>query len=86
MKNRIFLGGTCADTTWRETLLNLVQVDMFNPVVKDWTPDCQATENAEKERLCNIHFYLISKKRVIKIKSLLVKQRRDFAIYIIFFR
>lgn len=61
MTNKIFLGGTCADTTWRDELIALIQVPYFNPVVKDWTPQCQATEMAEKEFTCNIHFYLISK-------------------------
>ena len=39
----------------------IVQVDMFNPVVTDWTPECQANEMTEKEHLCNIHFYCITK-------------------------
>jgi len=39
----------------------LVQVDMFNPVAVDWTPECQANEMDEKENKCNIHFYCITK-------------------------
>lgn len=61
MKNRIFLGGTCAETIWREELINLIQVDWFNPVVKDWNEECQQIEEDEKENRCDIHFYLISK-------------------------
>lgn len=61
MKNRIFLGGTCAETTWRDELIGVLQVDYFNPVVKDWTPDCQAIEMSEKTVTCNIHFYCITK-------------------------
>jgi hypothetical protein len=61
MKNRIFLGGTCNNSTWRDELMPLVQVDMFNPVVADWTPECQANEMDEKENKCNIHFYCITK-------------------------
>lgn len=61
MKNRIFLGGTCAETTWRDELIKNLNVDYFNPVVKDWTAECQAIEMDEKENKCNIHFYYITK-------------------------
>ena len=61
-KNKIFLGGTCAETTWREELISkLNSIPYFNPVVEDWTPDCQAVEIQEKEFECNIHFYCITK-------------------------
>lgn len=61
MKNKIFLGGTCAQTTWREDLISSLQVDHFNPVVEDWTPECQAIEMTQKEFNCNIHLYVITK-------------------------
>ena len=59
-QNRIFLGGTCNNSTWRDKLMRLVQVDMFNPVVEDWTPECQENEMDEKDNKCNIHFYCIT--------------------------
>ena len=60
--NKIFLGGTCADTTWRNELINkLNNIPFFNPVVEEWTPECQAMEKQEKEFECNIHFYCITK-------------------------
>lgn len=58
--NRIFLGGTCNNTTWRKEIEDLVDVDMFNPVVEDWTADCQAIEMDEKSNKCNIHLYVIT--------------------------
>ncbi|WP_298065101.1 MULTISPECIES: nucleoside 2-deoxyribosyltransferase domain-containing protein [Bacteria] len=62
MKNKIFLGGTCAETTWRDELISkLNNLDYFNPVVDDWTPECQVIERREKENDCNIHFYCITK-------------------------
>ncbi len=64
MKNKIFLGGTCAETTWREELIGVLQVPYFNPVVEDWTEECQETERREKAFECNIHFYLISKEMI----------------------
>lgn len=60
--NRIFLGGTCAETTWRNELISVLnQISYFNPVVEDWTPECQQNEIDEKENKCNIHFYCITK-------------------------
>jgi len=59
--NRIFLGGTCAETTWREQLIDMIKVSYFNPVVKDWTPECQEIEEIQKNRHCNIHLYVITK-------------------------
>jgi len=61
--NKIFLGGTCNESTWRNDLIPLlVEVDIsyFNPVVDDWTPECQEEERKQKQ-LCNIHLYVITK-------------------------
>jgi len=62
--NRIFLGGTCADTTWRNELMPLLiakGIEFFNPVVEDWTPECQQIEEDEKNRKCDVHLYVITK-------------------------
>lgn len=61
---KIFLGGTCADTTWRDELMPLLDkagINYFNPVVKDWTPECQAIEEDEKNNKCSCHLYVITK-------------------------
>lgn len=50
-KMTVFMGGTCAGSTWRDELvekLNPELVDAFNPVVEDWTPECQAVEDEHK--------------------------------------
>ncbi len=59
-KSKIFLGGTCAESTWRNSIEKLVQVEMFNPVVDDWNEDCQAIEMDEKENKCDVHLYVIT--------------------------
>lgn len=59
--NKVFLGGTCSTSTWRDKLIPLLQLDFFNPVVENWTPDCIEIENKEKEEHCNIHLYVITK-------------------------
>ena len=61
---KVFLGGTCNESTWRNELIPLLEkegIDYFNPVVDDWTPECQEEEYHQKE-ICDIHLYLITKK------------------------
>jgi len=61
--NKVFLGGTCNETTWRETISKVLykeNISFFNPVVEDWTPECQIIETYQKEKECNIHLYIIT--------------------------
>tara|TARA_R110002167_G_scaffold33374_1_gene107233 strand:+ start:493 stop:888 length:396 start_codon:yes stop_codon:yes gene_type:complete len=62
--SKIFLGGTCNNSTWRNQIEKLVQVAMFNPVVDDWTEECQAIEMDEKENKCDIHLYVITSQMI----------------------
>ena len=42
---KIFLGGTCNGSTWRDDLIRKLNThDYFNPVVANWTPECMAEE------------------------------------------
>lgn len=59
---RIFLGGTCNESTWREELIPLLKLDYFNPVVSDWTEDCVAVENDEKYNRCDCLLFVITSK------------------------
>lgn len=45
---KVFLGGTYG-STWRERLIPFLALDYFNPVVADWTPECQERELRERE-------------------------------------
>ena len=61
---KVFLGGTCNESTWRNELIPLLEkegIEYFNPVVEDWTPECQQEEYRQKE-ICDVHLYLITKK------------------------
>jgi hypothetical protein len=52
IKPFVFLGGTCNNTTWRNSLiLKLVKnkIYFFNPVVEDWTPECKLAEDIAKK-------------------------------------
>ena len=57
---KVFLGGTCNGSTWRDALIPVLDVDYFNPVVEDWTPECQIEEENQKDLFCNVHLYVIT--------------------------
>ncbi len=59
--NKVFLGGTCNNSTWRADLIKGLDCNYFNPVVKDWTPECQEEEKRQKNNECNIHLYVITR-------------------------
>jgi hypothetical protein len=60
-KTTVFLGGTCNNSTWRDKLIPLLKIDYFNPVVDDWTPECQDEEIRQRES-CDYCLYTITPK------------------------
>jgi hypothetical protein len=61
---KVFLGGTCNGSTWREKLmpeLDKLGIEYFNPVVKDWTSECMKEEERQK-KICDTHLYVITPK------------------------
>lgn len=58
---KVFLGGTCNESTWRDKLIPMLSIDYFNPVVKDWTPEAQYEETRQKI-LCEYQLYVITPK------------------------
>jgi hypothetical protein len=63
---KVFLGGTCAKTwrkdsaaLWRETLIPMLRCEYFNPVVPDWTIECQQEELRQRET-CDFVLYTIT--------------------------
>lgn len=65
----VFLGGTVANSNWRDSFTSdLVKAGVspetiFNPVVADWTPECQASEDAAKATAQFNLFYLCDPKQ-----------------------
>jgi len=55
----VFLGGTCNNSQWRERLIPSLKIDYFNPVVEDWTPECQEAEITAREN-CDYCLYVIT--------------------------
>ena len=58
---RVFLGGTCNNSTWREELIPLLTTGYFNPVVSDWIPECQAEEILQRAE-CDVVLYVLTPK------------------------
>lgn len=60
--NTTFLGGTCNNSTWWQELISQLSenVDFFNPVVDDWTPECQAREDHAREEAKYVLFVITS--------------------------
>lgn len=58
----IFLGGTCAGSSWRDEIspeLEKRGFKLFNPVVENWTKECQEAEEQAKTE-CDTDLYLIT--------------------------
>jgi len=57
--SNVFLGGTCAGSNWRNRLIGMLDKSYFNPVVDDWTPECQAEEIRQRE-ISNYCLYVLT--------------------------
>ena len=56
---KVFLGGTCNESKWREELIEMLEIDYFNPVVEDWTEECMKEEIKQRE-ICDYCLYVIT--------------------------
>ena len=56
---KVFLGGTCNESTWRDGLIEILEIDYFNPVVDDWTEECYQEELRQRE-ICDYCLYVIT--------------------------
>jgi len=59
---KVFLGGTLF-SSWRDQFIPMLEIDYFNPVVDDWTPECRAEEVKQREE-CDFCLYVITPKMV----------------------
>jgi hypothetical protein len=60
---KIFLGGTCNESKWRDSLipyLSKKNIDFFNPVVPNWSEECKFRELQERES-ADVTVYFITK-------------------------
>lgn len=56
---KIFLGGTCNGSLWREDLIPDLNMDYYHPVVPTWTEAAYKQELIERET-CDICLYTIT--------------------------
>lgn len=60
---KVFLGGTCNGSKWREELIPKLNINYFNPVVEDWDEKAKLNEIHQKE-ICDICLYVITPKMI----------------------
>jgi len=58
-KPKVFLGGTCNGSTWRERLIKELYINYFNPVVPDWN-DAAYQEELRQREICDYVLYVIT--------------------------
>ena len=46
---KVFLGGTCNGSNWRDEIIDKLNIDYFNPVVENWDEESFSIELKEKE-------------------------------------
>lgn len=56
---KVFLGGTCNGSDWRNILIEMLEINYFNPVVNDWTEECYQEELKQRE-ICDYCLYVIT--------------------------
>lgn len=56
---KVFLGGTCNGSTWRDELIPMLKIDYFNPVVDDWNDEARTREIEERAK-CDFVLYVIT--------------------------
>jgi hypothetical protein len=55
----VFLGGTCNNSTWRNELIDKLDISYFNPVVDDWTEAHRQIE-IEQRKSCDYVLYVLT--------------------------
>lgn len=58
---KVFLGGTCNGSTWRDEIKKILTADYFDPIVEDWNEEAQLEEERQKI-ICDIQLYVITPK------------------------
>ena len=56
---KVFLGGTCNGSTWRDELIPLLNIGYFNPVTSDWDEAAKA-EELHQRATCDYVLYVIN--------------------------
>lgn len=57
--SKVFLGGTCNNSTWRDIIIPKLKIDYFNPVVDNWNDECIAEEIKQRKE-CDFVLYVLT--------------------------
>ena len=58
---KVFLGGTCNGSTWRDGLIKNLKINYFQPQSDDWTPEMMQEEIKQRAE-CDFCLYVITPK------------------------
>ena len=58
---KVFLGGTCNESTWRDKMIDVLEINYFNPVVDDWNEEAYQQELLAR-KTCDFCLYTITAK------------------------
>ena len=61
MDKKVFLGGTCNGSQWRDILKPKLTIDYYDPVVPHWSEEAYQRELIEREE-CDYCLYVITPK------------------------
>lgn len=56
---KVFLGGTCGTSNWREEFIPMLTIDYFNPLVENWTEKNKIIENTQKN-ICDYNLFVLT--------------------------
>jgi hypothetical protein len=59
MNSKVFLGGTCNGSDWRDQLTPLLTISYFNPILPSWNEEAFRRELIERET-CDYCLYVIT--------------------------
>lgn len=58
---KVFLGGTCNGSLWRDKIIPGLKIHYFNPVSEEWTPEMMKEELKQREE-CDFCLYVLTPK------------------------
>ena len=86
---KVFLGGSCGDTTWRTDLiphLEQNEIEYFNPVVEDWNDEAFKKEQEEKAYAATLLFVLSPRTAnvysIAEMVNLIRDERRVIVVFV----
>ena len=58
---KVFLGGTCNGSLWRDDVIKKLKIHYYNPCGETWTPEMMKEELKQREE-CDFCLYVITPK------------------------